>query len=519
MEGRPYRANHCWLFEDSNKEILAKVFGHLADSKTGLLSLALINPDCRQLARSYQFRVVTFDGSHRCRQGILPVLLSEAFKRRQNRREYGKTEGLSLGACIRKVIVNKEGGLRDLERRTIQNSQNDIEWLENHLKKYDRPSVYSIISSLPNLETAHLSDVAFCQSLLSGLVGSTVTSATLSAHATDICPRIGEGVSWPLTSLNIKLSAFSDSTTNASHYWKNILHLCSAHLLRLSISYAIPKSKDHTDGGASYWSQALDFDLRFPELCHLDLQSADLLLASALRSLLLTSTRLSYLRINYYTPILWKFMMTAGSFAALRTLVVYYDPPTPWSMRVTNLDLTFLEKNRQITSFALTCPASRGLFISILKRLSQCPRLEKLLMVWSAVRIHRKTLATLEEFLNAPLQELYLIMSEKDSMYWAFHHDEIRTSLSPKFPGLRRLVLSRWEWYFPHVAGMLRAPTNAIPEIEPLAEAAAYGQALPNLEEIRFEDQLFEIVRNGNGVRARLSTKRFDCPFRGGFGF
>ncbi|RSL76042.1 hypothetical protein CEP51_010336 [Fusarium floridanum] len=42
-------------------EILADIVHFLSDSKSALANLALVNSDCRQLARSSQFAEVTFD--------------------------------------------------------------------------------------------------------------------------------------------------------------------------------------------------------------------------------------------------------------------------------------------------------------------------------------------------------------------------------------------------------------------------------------------------------------------------
>ena len=71
-----------------------------------LRNLALVNRDCRQLARSRQFANVRFDYSDSA-IGILGVLLKEHEERSEN---HGKTRLPSIGACIRKITVATNPG-------------------------------------------------------------------------------------------------------------------------------------------------------------------------------------------------------------------------------------------------------------------------------------------------------------------------------------------------------------------------------------------------------------------------
>ena len=67
-------------------------------------NLALVNRDCRQLARSCQFATFKLDYSDRA-IGILDVLIKEHEERSENR---GKTVLPSIGACIRKITVTTD---------------------------------------------------------------------------------------------------------------------------------------------------------------------------------------------------------------------------------------------------------------------------------------------------------------------------------------------------------------------------------------------------------------------------
>ncbi|KAF6804438.1 hypothetical protein CMUS01_14845 [Colletotrichum musicola] len=75
MEGRP-AASQSLLFR-LPPEILGDIMDLIADEKPSLATLALVNSDCRQLARSSQFAVVTFDYSPASRQ-LAQLLSTEA---------------------------------------------------------------------------------------------------------------------------------------------------------------------------------------------------------------------------------------------------------------------------------------------------------------------------------------------------------------------------------------------------------------------------------------------------------
>src|ERR1700709_2436054 len=95
MEGTPVAAPNSALFKIPT-EILAIVASHLVTSNDDLASIALVNSDCRQLARSCQFRIVKLDASPRS-ESIFGILQREAVERRQN---YGRTRSLSFSAFI-----------------------------------------------------------------------------------------------------------------------------------------------------------------------------------------------------------------------------------------------------------------------------------------------------------------------------------------------------------------------------------------------------------------------------------
>ncbi|KAF6806095.1 hypothetical protein CPLU01_15931 [Colletotrichum plurivorum] len=100
MEGRP-AASQSLLFR-LPPEILGDIMDLIADEKPSLASLALVNSDCRQLARSSQFAVVTFDYSPASRQ-LAQLLSTEAVSGGPQLR--GR-----IGPCVRRVRVASDPG-------------------------------------------------------------------------------------------------------------------------------------------------------------------------------------------------------------------------------------------------------------------------------------------------------------------------------------------------------------------------------------------------------------------------
>lgn len=128
MEGTAVAARNSPLFNIPT-EILTFIVNYLVTDKENLTSFALVNSDCRQLARSCQFRTVELDGGPRSYR-ILGILQREAVERRQN---CGYTRSLSLGACIRRMVVGNAGYWKEVTAlrprkpgRAIDDSSDDV---------------------------------------------------------------------------------------------------------------------------------------------------------------------------------------------------------------------------------------------------------------------------------------------------------------------------------------------------------------------------------------------------------
>ncbi|KAK1243958.1 hypothetical protein MKX08_002096 [Trichoderma sp. CBMAI-0020] len=78
-------------------EILADIVDLLADDKSALASLALVNSDCRYLARSCQFAEIHFDYSNQSHQ-LLVHLAKEALRKTDL-----TTRTFPIGVCVRRV--------------------------------------------------------------------------------------------------------------------------------------------------------------------------------------------------------------------------------------------------------------------------------------------------------------------------------------------------------------------------------------------------------------------------------
>lgn len=94
------RVSECALMK-LPADILGNIMELLSDEQETLRSLALVNSDCRQWARSCQFAHFTFDYSPAA-HGLLDRLAEESSARLGDTK---KNENLTIGACIRTVKV------------------------------------------------------------------------------------------------------------------------------------------------------------------------------------------------------------------------------------------------------------------------------------------------------------------------------------------------------------------------------------------------------------------------------
>lgn len=152
VEGQP-PSSQALLFQ-LPYEILSEIIQHV--DRPSLASLALVNRDCRQLARSSQFSNIVLDyGNNRKR--LLTLLVQESEERRVSTNR-GLTPLPYLGACIRRATV-KPAARKEQENQGFNTClyglrQEPDDSLAQHNKKYFQMLEAVLFDSkvLPHLE-------------------------------------------------------------------------------------------------------------------------------------------------------------------------------------------------------------------------------------------------------------------------------------------------------------------------------------------------------------------------------
>ena len=159
MGGQP-RASSSKLLQ-MPAEILADIVDFLADDKHALSSLALVNSDCRQLARSSQFSDVIFDYSFRSSQMAIGI-----FKEAIHSKDLTFESTPSIGICIRRVTVASHRGwvchrhpelyrsiFGDTRQSYTREQRNQLAYQANkEYVQYRTLLLGAIADAMPNLE-------------------------------------------------------------------------------------------------------------------------------------------------------------------------------------------------------------------------------------------------------------------------------------------------------------------------------------------------------------------------------
>jgi hypothetical protein len=181
-------------------EILAEIVNLLGDSKSALANLALVNSDCRQLARTSQFAEVTFDYSARSK-GLFAHLVKEAGT---------PVTKPSISACVRRATFAAHPS-RDFD---------DVLWAvdsptfsEEGIQTYIglRNTLAHGISAMPNLEALIwiyplALDTAFFQLITHSKarhvkLSKTVVNGPPGSLEPPLVP-----LTWPIRSLDLELA-------------------------------------------------------------------------------------------------------------------------------------------------------------------------------------------------------------------------------------------------------------------------------------------------------------------------
>jgi hypothetical protein len=283
MEGRA-RASHTRLLQ-MPAEILADIIDLLSDEKSTLSSLALVNSDCRQLARCCQFAEVEFDYSRQAQQLFLELACGPLARPQQP----------TIAACIRRLTFSSRPHYVAQHHRDLHDSiwgqaaesvtKDERETLMKESGEfYTRLRKASILamSAMPNLETLTWKDgFSLDRNFFEGITRSKAQHVQLNRTTIDepwsMKPPLTPS-SWPIRSLDLNISLAyqatkkSDDTENGTgqtnpmtNFFSTLFQLCSPTLESLAWTY-----KDFQPGARGFASLG-ESPISFPRLRHLQL--------------------------------------------------------------------------------------------------------------------------------------------------------------------------------------------------------------------------------------------------------
>lgn len=423
-------------------EILALVVQKVPE--TSLASLALVNSDCRQLARSRQFASLHFDYSDHT-LAIIEKLHEEATER-------SKHEGLmrkpALGPCIRRLTVaTHPGWLRYRHNVELSESFNALpkkEQSKRLLNAYNAffgsymTSIQELLSNrtvLPHLELLDWEDmIALQPSFYDAITCSSIQHLKLYRVKVDKMftispPQSQPARAWQLRSLYLEIiPAMGNTKLDVSRLCISMLHACAPSLRSLTWSTCSTKPI-HTAG--------LGPSPTFPSLRHLRLEYLELVDVCYLKELV--HDELSALDVDIEcSSACSEFFDRRGRVPALEIFV--------W--RSSNLlesqSLAFLEANPQISKLSIPRGASATLLEDrILPMLAQSfSNLTSLSLVWGSLNIPSQAMEYISQITT--LEQLHLSAGSQYGWRhdWPIDHSVMQRYLC-NLPLLKKLAFSR----------------------------------------------------------------------------
>lgn len=449
FEGRPIAAQHSPLL-NVPVEVLSHIIRYIETDRESLASLALVNSDCRQLARSCQYANVVIDYSIRS-YCLFGLLIHEATERSISD---GLTRQPSIGACIRYLTASSEHGDDELdviarlrprpsdagEDGYISSSLTMDQWrglytnLTSKVGNIYDPSMLLIVTSLPHLEILSWTNrLTIDRHLFSSLGASRIKHLKLrcSIDSDTMAVEIYNGNSWPLLSLDIDVrwGILNDSELTpaaASTFFNSLFQACSSTLRFLKLS--------HMDPGFQR-QKPLALTADFPHLSCLHLAPITPLDQSTLRSLL-QSRRLSTLVLDFSDSDTRQCLNQIGYYPSLHTLIwTGIQIPGTASLRC-------LERNNHLTAFGTEYNQSPSLLRRVLPMLSSFANLKALSLQWEGTTIPDSSLLSLASV--ASLENLHISSGTQDGWRhdWFIDHDAVRSHLSP-LRKLKRILITR----------------------------------------------------------------------------
>ncbi|KLO19659.1 hypothetical protein SCHPADRAFT_935153 [Schizopora paradoxa] len=191
---------HPWIFKPLPSELYPNIGRYLSAEE--LATLALVNRDYRQFARSYQFHTLVFDGSKRSRE-FLEHLVEDITTHQEN-----EVEGGSIGLCVYRVVVATTYALFAASLPPVKQTSYaeegivNVERIAQERREYRKyMGVLTLLFShcIPNVEVVQWKDpVPMDVALFNAITSSSVRS--LQLERLQIRPFVS---SKDVTSLNI----------------------------------------------------------------------------------------------------------------------------------------------------------------------------------------------------------------------------------------------------------------------------------------------------------------------------
>ncbi|KUJ12900.1 uncharacterized protein LY89DRAFT_687830 [Mollisia scopiformis] len=353
MENRPFKSPAPLL--QLAPEILGIILSHI-DSDS-LSSLALVNSDCRQLARSRQFASVCFDYSD-ASLDLISLLLDEKASRNSTNNNLGSKFG-AIEPCVRRLTVAAHPGWVqyrhhiDLSEFAELDESVQQERLAKasdafSLYKRDIESILSSRAALLHLELLDWEDkVPLVQSFFNSLTTSSIQHLKLYRVSVDedfevIQPSVSNR--WDLRSLNMeilpKMRHMRDQRST-SRLCASLLQSCS-HSLE-TLVWGTCRGGTYTFG-----SNPADFP-RLAKVRNLGLSCIKFSDIGTVNALLESS--LSVLDLEYnYDPVIVEALRKHGRIRSLETLLFSISNLLGGT---TDNYIEFLKENTQISKLTI----------------------------------------------------------------------------------------------------------------------------------------------------------------------
>lgn len=445
MEGRYISSSAPLLYLPT--EILWLIAQHVDSSD--LANLALVNRDCRQLARSRQFKFITLDYS--MRSFHLLFLLHKELGQRASNTWGGFTPEPSIGVCIRGIrVATNPYNISSLHRVTKPR------WFETHPSDQRllccMARVYhglylglleDILSDrkvLPHLKYFHWTDNTcltehFCRALTQSNIENLIMANPWAGMNVPIVPPSVPGVAdWPLKNLHITFTVdhWAEPAINSSRLCASILRQCAPTLESLVWGSGTFRDVDAQSFGTDPGNIPRFINLRRlvlrNHLAFQDTQTLNALLQAPIRHLA-SSTE------DPYTKVKAECFGNRGKIPTLESFI--WTQKSNWTpgsrnYQVEEWSLDFLRSNNQLQRLSVPYPISVDFGENqLLPVLSESFRYLTTLNLNFREHIPASTLTMISSL--GSLENLQIRASTSTYVYsgWHANHDDLRTYLAP----------------------------------------------------------------------------------------